>query len=106
MDPSFFMGCGCIIIGAAAWSLTLWWLDGSPPPSPPPPPQDLEPHTVTVLGRDGRINPARYERLPDYAAARLRQRELAGQGVDSVIVHADSGQARLDLSAWMWPGRF
>lgn len=107
MDPSFFMGCGCVIIGVAAWSLTLWWLDDTPPTPSAMHPLDREPHIVTALGRDGRLNPARYERLPDYAAARMRQRELAGQGLDSVILHADTGRARLDLSAWMGPaGRF
>lgn len=103
MDPNIVMGVGCAVIGSAAWSVTLWWLDDSPPPRPQPEPQDLEPHTVTVVERDGRLNPARYDRLPTYAAARQRQRELAGQGLDSVIANAASGRIRLDLSAWMGP---
>lgn len=106
MEPTLVMAAACAIIGAAAWSLTLWWLREPPPLAPPAPPRlpmDREPHTLTVLGRDGRPNPLHYERLPDYPSAQARQRDLARQGKACVIAHADSGQVRLDLSAWFGP---
>ncbi len=105
MEPTLGMMLVCAVAGAAAWSLTLWWLR-DPRPAPvavPRHPMDHDPHTVTVLGPSGRPNPMQYERLPNYAAARQRERELARQGKSCVIVHADSGMVRLDLSAWLGP---
>lgn len=106
MDPTFVMAAACGIIGLAAWTLTLWWLRDPQQAAARPParhPMDHEPHTLTVLGRDGRLNPLQYERLPSYAAAQARQRELAHQGKASVIAHAESGQIRMDLAAWLGP---
>lgn len=106
MDPTLVMVVVTAIVGVAAWTLTLWWLR-DPPPSTHDPvaprPMDREPHTITVLGCNGRPNPLQYERLPTYAAARTRQRELARQGKACVIAHADSGEVRIDLSAWFGP---
>lgn len=105
MDPTFGMMLVTVVLGVAAWSLTLWWLREPQPATAPPPllPMDAEPHTVTVLGPDGRPNPLHYERLPSYAAALSRQRELARVGHPSIIAHAESGQLRFDLSAWLGP---
>lgn len=102
--PTFSMMLVTAVIGAAAWSLTLWWLR-EPQTAPPPPsgPLDADPHTVTVLGPDGRPNPLHYERVPTYAAALAYQRELDRQGHASIIAHADSGQVRVDWSAWLGP---
>lgn len=105
MDPTLDMMLVSAVAGVAAWTLTLWWLR-EPQPVPQPPPQlpmDREPHTITMLGPDGRPNPLRYERLPTYAAALTRQRELSRQGHACIIAHADTGQIRLDLSAWLGP---
>lgn len=105
MDPAFGMALATAVIGVAAWTLTLWWLRDPAPPAAVQPrcPIDTEPHTVTVLGPDGRPNPLRYERVPTYAAALARQRDLARQGQACIIAHADSGQVRIDLSAWLGP---
>ncbi|MGE5476606.1 MAG: hypothetical protein ACM3Q1_08140 [Bacteroidales bacterium] len=109
MDPTFGMALATAIVGIAAWTLTLWWLtDTRPLPTAANAamardPMDDEPHTLTLLGPDGRPNPLHYERLPTYAAALSRQRELTRRGHASVITHADSGRVRLDLSAWFGP---
>lgn len=106
MDPTLSMMVVTAIVGVAAWSLTLWWLREPQRAAAPPVairPMDREPHTVTVLGPDGRPNPLHYERLPTYAAAQTRQRELARSGRASVIAHAESGEIRIDLSAWLGP---
>lgn len=105
MDPTYAMVLVSVVLGVAAWSLTLWWLRETRPLTATPPqlPMDAEPHTLTVLGRDGRPNPLHYERLPTYAAALARQRDLARQGRASVIAHAESGQVRLDIAAWLGP---
>lgn len=105
MDPTYGMLLVSAVLGVAAWSLTLWWLRETRPvvAVPPPQPMDTEPHTLTVLGPDGRPNPLQYERLPTYAAALARQRDLARHGRASIIAHADSGQVRLDLAAWLGP---
>lgn len=105
MDPTYGMWLVIAVLGVAAWSLTLWWLREPRPvaAAPPQQPMDDEPHTLTMLGANGRPNPLRYERLPTYAAALARQRDLARQGHASVIAHAESGQVRLDLAAWLGP---
>lgn len=106
MDPTFSMVVVTAIVGVTAWTLTLWWLREPQRPTTPPAlvfPMDREPHTLTVLGPDGRPNPLHYERLPNYAAAQTRQRELARTGRSSIIAHAESGEVRLDLSAWLGP---
>lgn len=105
MDPTYGMWLVSAVLGVAAWTLTLWWLRETWPVvvALPPQPMDCEPHTVTVLGANGRPNPLHYERLPTYAAALARQRDLARHGHASIIAHADSGQVRLDLAAWLGP---
>lgn len=105
MDPTLGMMLVSAVAGAAAWTVTLWWLR-EPQPAPSPPllsPMDGEPHTITMLGPDGRPNPLRYERLPNYPAALARQRELSRRGVNSIIAHAESGQIRMDIAAWLGP---
>ncbi|HLO77992.1 MAG TPA: hypothetical protein VK196_16175 [Magnetospirillum sp.] len=107
MDQTLGMVVATAIIGVAAWTLTLWWLrepQRSPTPTLlPARPMDGEPHTLTVLGSSGRPNPLQYERLPTYAAALTRQRELARLGKACIITHSESGEVRIDLSAWLGP---
>lgn len=103
MDPTFIMAAVSAVFGLSALIVTLWWLR-EPQPAPIRQPQcamDAEPHTVIMLAPSGRPNPSQYERLPTYAAALARQRDLARQGRGSVITHADSGQVRLDLASWL-----
>lgn len=93
---------GCVV-GAAVWVAAAWWDRGpvtEPLPSVPSP-SDSEPHTLTLLGPDGRPNPLSYETFPNYAAALTRQRELSRRGRDSVVSHAESGRIRVDLAAWL-----
>ncbi|MBX9635688.1 MAG: hypothetical protein K2X44_11965, partial [Magnetospirillum sp.] len=105
MDPglSFLLVMG--FVGAAVWSMALWW-DRAPVAEPlllVPGPGDSEPHTLTLLGPDGRPNPLHYESFPNYLAALTRQRELSRRGHDSVVSHAGSGAIRVDLAAWLGP---
>ncbi|MCR6633099.1 MAG: hypothetical protein NVV74_25345 [Magnetospirillum sp.] len=106
MDSALGMVLVYAVMGVAAWTLTVWWL-GEPRARPAPRvaarPTDAEPHTLTLLGPSGRPNPLRYERFPCYAAALARQRELARQGRASVVVHADSGEVRLDMAGLLEP---
>jgi hypothetical protein len=106
MDPGLsvlLVGC---FVGAAAWSAALWW-DRMPVAKPlalvVPGPADAEPHMLTLLGPDGRPNPLHYENFPNYPTALLRQRELFRKGSASVICHAESGELRVDLAAWLGP---
>lgn len=101
--PTFSMMVVTAVAGAAAWSLTLWWLREPQPAPPPSGPLDADPHIVTVLGPGGHPNPLKYERVPTYAAALARQRELDRHGHASIITHADSGQVRMDWSIWLGP---
>lgn len=68
-------------------------------------PIDGEPHTLTFLGADGRPNPLRYEIFPDYPAALTRQRELFRNGEASVVIHAESGEVRIDVANMFGPFR-
>jgi len=104
MDPSLSMLLLVSVVGVAAFSATAWW-DRIPVLQPVvvPGPNDQEPHTLTLVGPDGRPNPMSYERFADYPAALARQRELARKGTNSVVFHAESGEVRIDLAAWLGP---
>jgi len=92
------------IIGVAAFTATAWW-DRIPVARPlvVPGPNDHEPHTLTLIGPDGRPNPMSYERFADYPQALSRQQELARKGFNSVVFHAETGEIRIDLAAWLGP---
>lgn len=64
---------------------------------------DSQRHTVTLVGRDGRTNPARYECFPTYAAALAYQRKLARGGQACVVTHTDSGEVRIDFATVLGP---
>ncbi|MBC7953261.1 MAG: hypothetical protein H7Z12_15750 [Rhodospirillaceae bacterium] len=103
MDPGVLL-VG-FFVGAAVWSMALWWdrMPVAEPNTTIPAPGDGEPHTLTLLGPDGRPNPMHYETFPNYPTALARQRELSRRGSHSVISHAESGAIRLDLAAWLGP---
>jgi hypothetical protein len=63
---------------------------------------DAEPHTLTLLGPNGRCNPAQYENFPDYRAAQARQRALIRNGRASIVAHSATGEIRIDPT--MLPG--
>ena len=105
MDPSSFsMLLVVSIVGVAAFTATAWW-DRIPVLQPVvvPSPRDHEPHFLTMMGPDGRPNPMSYERFTDYPGALKRQRELARKGTDSLVFHAETGEMRIDLAAWLGP---
>lgn len=64
---------------------------------------DNQRHTLTLVGADGRVNPARYESFPDYPAALTQQRRLARLGQASIVTHTDSGEVRIDYPTMLGP---
>lgn len=103
----FFMTFG--LVGLAGVAVLLHLEDASAAPANRlarrPRPIDAEPHTLTMLGRNGRPNPAAYELHPDLDAALARQRELARKGRDCLISHTATGELRIDLNDVLGPWR-
>lgn len=64
---------------------------------------DGQRHTLTLVGEDGRINPAKYETFANYPAALAQQRRLARLGRASVVTHTDSGEVRIDYPTMLGP---
>ncbi len=94
------------IIFLAVWLVIVRW-DHLPTPRPAPMvthgPLDRDPHTVTLMGQNGRPNPSDYEWFPNYRAALLRQRELIRKGLDCIVTHAASGAVRVDIGQMLCP---
>lgn len=88
------------IVGFAVLMVCAHWRDlfaHQLPAAVPADPRDGDRHLLTLLGPDGRPNPARYELHDDYPSALARQRTLAARGQGSVVRHADTGALRVDL---------
>lgn len=104
MDPGLSLLLVVCFV-AAAWSTTRWWnrMPAAEPLLIVQVPGDTEPHTLTMVGANGRPNPLHYERFPNYPTALARQRELASCGRASVVSHAETGAIRIDLAAWLGP---
>lgn len=93
------------LVWAAALAVALRWRHEIPRAPAPVHRRaiDVQHHTVTLVGRDGRPNPARYECFPNYAAALAHQRKLARTGQASVVTHTDSGEVRIDFATMLGP---
>ncbi len=88
------------IVGVAILMVCAHWRDlfaSALPAAAPADPRDGDRHVLTLLGPDGRPNPARYELHDDYPSALARQRDLATRGQGSVVRHAETGATRVDL---------
>lgn len=90
---------------AASLAVALRWRHEVPRRATPVVPRaiDSQPHTLTLIGSDGRPNPARYENFPNYPAALACQRRLVRGGKASVVTHSDSGEIRIDYPTMFGP---
>lgn len=106
MDPAVSLVLVGCFVAVAAWSVAVWWERG-PAPEPVmivvPGPHDGEPHTLTLLGPNGQPIPSSYEHFADYPSALARQRALDRRGRASVVFHTETGEVRVDVSAWLGP---
>lgn len=93
------------LLWAAALAVALRWRHDIPRAAVPIHRRaiDGQRHTVTLVGRDGRPNPARYESFPNYPLALAFQRKLALGGQASVVTHTDSGEVRIDFATVLGP---
>lgn len=93
------------VILAASLAVALRWRHEIPRASTPPVRRriDAQAHTLTLVGADGRLNPARYHSFPNYPAALAHQRKLARLGQASVVTHTDSGEIRIDYPTMLGP---
>jgi|AGTN01.3.fsa_nt_gi hypothetical protein len=92
-------------VAAASVAMVLRWQHDFPRGPAPivPRPFDDQPHTLTMVGPDGRLNPLHYETFPDYRAALARQHKLARLGRASVVTHVESGEVRVDVAGMLGP---
>lgn len=90
---------------AASLAVALRWRHDIPRAPTPITPRaiDNQPHTLTRVGADGRVNPAQYENFPNYPSALAQQRRLARTGQASVVAHSDSGEIRIDYATLFGP---
>lgn len=92
-------------VAAASIAMALRWQHDFPRGPAPivPRPFDDQPHTLTMVGPDGRLNPLRYETFPTYRTALAHQHKLARKGQACVVTHADSGEVRVDIAGMLGP---
>ncbi|MCR6629242.1 MAG: hypothetical protein NVV74_03855 [Magnetospirillum sp.] len=105
MVPGLSLLIVIAIVAVALWAIALRWQHDFPR-GPVPVlrrPYDNQNHTLTLVGKDGRPNPAQYEVFPNYASALVRQRGLSRTGQASVITHTDSGEVRMDFATMFGP---
>lgn len=102
--PDFSLLAYGVVI-AASLAVALRWRHEIPRAAMPlvRRPIDGQSHTVTLVGADGRVNPAQYELFPNYPAALAHQRRLARRGQACVVTHTDSGEVRIDFATVLGP---
>lgn len=97
----------CATVGLAVLMAAVHWHRPLRRPQPVVTglPIDDQPHTVTLLGANGRPNPQAYETFADYPSALARQRALYRNGQASVVTHVESGEVRIDMNNLFGPFR-
>ena len=94
-----------VLVWVVAMTLIACWHRDIPRRAVPPTRRriDSDRHTLTLVGADGRVNPARYQIFADYPAALTHQRRLIRLGQASVVTHTDSGEVRNDYPSMLGP---